>query len=168
MDFVTQPATTLSQASVAGAANIKVGGVAAFAAGQTVMIDTGANLETKIIAVVGTAAGGASASDATEAGATAIAVANGAGFNAGQSIGVDDGANQDAAVVVSVANGRGGARITVAAPLAHAHAAGAQVSGTGITLSSALAKAHASGAQVVIDTRRRRVRPTHIRRRGRA
>ena len=41
--------------------------------------------------------------------------------------------------------------ITVAAPLTHAHAAGAQVSGTGITLTTALTKAHASGAQVASD-----------------
>ncbi|HVW85548.1 MAG TPA: hypothetical protein VHB50_12750, partial [Bryobacteraceae bacterium] len=43
---------------------------------------------------------------------------------------------------------RGGPTITLAAPLALAHAAGAQVSGTGITLSAALTRAHASGAQV--------------------
>jgi len=40
------------------------------------------------------------------------------------------------------------ATITVAAPLKSAHAAGAQVSGTGITLTTALTKVHASGAQV--------------------
>jgi hypothetical protein len=34
------------------------------------------------------------------------------------------------------------------APLKSAHAAGAQVSGSGITLTAALTKAHASGAQI--------------------
>jgi len=48
--------------------------------------------------------------------------------------------------------GRGGARITVAAPLTLAHAAGAQVSGTGITLTAALTRAHAGGAQVASDS----------------
>jgi len=38
--------------------------------------------------------------------------------------------------------------ITVAAPLTHAHAAGAQVSGTGITFTTALSRAHASVAQL--------------------
>jgi len=42
----------------------------------------------------------------------------------------------------------GSATITVMAPLKSAHAAGAEVSGTGITLTAALTKAHASGAQV--------------------
>jgi len=36
----------------------------------------------------------------------------------------------------------------LATTLAHAHAAGVQISGTGITLTAALAKAHASGAPV--------------------
>ena len=54
-DFLLQPATTLSAASAAGATNIKVASVADFAAGQTIMIDAGANLETAVIATVGTA-----------------------------------------------------------------------------------------------------------------
>jgi hypothetical protein len=39
----------------------------------------------------------------------------------------------------------------VAAPLKSAHAAGAQVSGSGITLAAELTQAHASGAQVSSD-----------------
>ncbi len=54
-DFLSQAATTLSAASAAGATNIKVASVAGFGAGQTIMIDTGANLETAVIATVGTA-----------------------------------------------------------------------------------------------------------------
>jgi hypothetical protein len=41
--------------------------------------------------------------------------------------------------------------VTVADPLKSAHAAGAQVSGTGITLAAALTKAHASGAQIAVS-----------------
>ena len=111
------------------------------------MIDTGANFETAVIATVGTA-GATTVGAATDVGATVIPVANAIGFSAGQTITIDSGANHETAVVVSITGGRGGATITVAAPLAFAHVAGAQVSGTGITLTTALTKAHASGAQV--------------------
>jgi hypothetical protein len=154
-DFLLQPATALSAASDAGATNIKVASVADFAAGQTIMIDAGANLQTAVIATVGTA-GATTVGAATNVGATVIPVASGAGFSAGQTITIDSGANHETAVVASTTGGgrggRGGAgagpTITVAAPLTLAHAAGAQVSGTGITVSAALTRAHASGAQV--------------------
>ena len=128
--------------------NIKVVSVADFAAGQTIMIDTGASLETAVIATVGTA-GATTVGAATVVGATVIPVAGGMGFSAGQTITIDSGANEETAVVASTGRGApGGATITVAVPLKSAHAAGAKVSGTGITLTSALTKAHASGAQV--------------------
>jgi hypothetical protein len=146
-DFLTQPASTLSAASAAGATNIKVASVADFDAGQTILIDTDANLETAVIATVGTA-GASTVGAATDVGATVIPVASVAGFSAGQTITIDSGANDETAAVVSTARGRGGATITVAAPLKFAHPAGAQVSGSGITLAAALTKAHASGAQV--------------------
>jgi hypothetical protein len=143
-DFLTQPATILSAAAAAGATNIKVASVADFAAGQTIMIDTGANLESAVIATVGTA-GATTVGAATNVGATVMPVGSATGFSAGQTIAIDSGANRETAVVVSTTGGRGGATITVA-PLAVAHAAGAQVAGTGITLTGALTKAHASGA----------------------
>ena len=158
-DFLLQAATTLPAASAAGATNIKVASVADFAAGQTIIIDTGANAETAVIATVGTAGATTVGADAA-AGATVIPVASAAGFSAGQTITIDSGANAETAVVVSSAGGRGGgggggrggaptpATITVAAPLTLAHAAGAQVSGTGITLTAALSRAHAIGAPV--------------------
>ena len=146
-DFLVQPATTLPAGAAAGATNLKVATVAGFAAGQTILIDTGANSETAVIASVGM--GGASTvGAATNAGATVIPVASGMGFSAGQTIDIDSGGNHETAVVVSSAGGRGGARITVASPLALAHAAGAQVSGSGITIAAALTRAHAGGAQV--------------------
>jgi hypothetical protein len=153
-DFLVQATTTLAAASAAGATNIKVASVADFAAGQTIMIDTGANLQTAVIATVGTA-GATTASANTNVGATVIPVASWLGFAAGQTIAIDSGANQETVIVVSTAGGRGGrgggpgATITVAAPLKSAHAAGAEVSGSGITLTTALTLAHASGAQVV-------------------
>ena len=157
-DFLLQPASTLSAASPAGANNIKVGSVADFVAGQTLIIDAGANLETAAIATVGTA-GASTVSSATSVGATVIPVAGVIGFTAGQTIAIDSGANQETAVVAATGGGRGGGpgrngagpTITVAAPLKSAHAAGAHVSGSGITLATALTRPHDSGAQVATD-----------------
>jgi hypothetical protein len=160
-DFLTQVATTMPAASAAGATNLKVASVADFAAGQTIIVDTGANTETAVIAAVGTAGATTVGADAA-AGATVITVAGVAGFAAGQTITIDSGANVETAVIVSSAGGRGGgggaaggrggaptpATITVTAPLARAHGVGAQVSGTGITLTAALSRAHASGTPV--------------------
>jgi len=50
--------TTLAAASTAGATNIKVVSVAGMAAGNTLVIDTGANKETRTIQTVGTAGSG--------------------------------------------------------------------------------------------------------------
>jgi hypothetical protein len=144
-------ATTLPLGAPSGATNVKVASVADFATGQTITIDMGANLETAVIAAVGTGGATTNAS-ATEAGTTVVpvaaGVAGGAGFSAGQTLSIDTGGNQETAVVASVAGGRGGASITVTAPLTHAHAAGTPISGSGITLSAALTKTHANGTQV--------------------
>ena len=151
-DFLLQTATTLSAASAAGANNIKVASVADFSAGQTIIIDTGANRETAVIATVGTP-GGTTVGTATDVGATVIPVASAAGFSAGQTITIDSGANRETAVVASVTGGSGGrggfggpaAEAALAAPQSPsprrsslAHAVGAQVSGTGITLTSGI------------------------------
>jgi hypothetical protein len=145
-DFLTQAASTVAAPSAAGTANIKVASVEGFHAGQKVMIDTGANLETAVIATVGTA-GATTVDHATEAGATVLPVASANGLREGQTITIDDSVNTETAVVASVRR-FGGTTITVAAPLTHAHAAGTQVSGTGITFTAALTQAHASGVQV--------------------
>ena len=144
-DFLVQAATTLPLASVPGATNIKVASVAGFDPGQTIMIDTGANQETAVIATVGTA-GATSVGALTNAGTTVIPVASPFGFTAGQTITIDSGANQEMAVVASV-NARG-STITLSAPLTREHATGAQVSGTGITLTKGLTQAHANGTLI--------------------
>jgi len=152
-DFLTQTATILSIDSAVGANRIKVESVAGLSAGQTILVDTGENRETAVIATVGTP-GGTTVATATEAGATVVSVASAAGFAVGQTITMDRGANLETAVVASVRGGRrgrggpGGTTVTVASPLKSAHAVGAQVSGTGIALKGALAKAHAGGVQV--------------------
>ncbi len=145
-DFLTQAAATLSATAAAGETNIKVGNVTGFGEGEKVMIDTGANLESAVIAAVGTA-GATTVDTATSAGATVIPVAGAVGFSDGQTVSIDSGADSETAVIASVRR-FGATTITVAAPLAHAHAAGAQLSGSGITLTTALTRAHASGAQV--------------------
>jgi hypothetical protein len=155
-DFQLQTITTTAAASAVGTNNIKVASVADFAPGQTIVIDTGANQETAIVATVGTQ-GATTVGTATAAGATVIPVAGAAGFAPGQTITIDGGANLETAVVVS-GGGRGGpggrgglaagVSITVSAPLARAHAVGAQISGTGITIMGGITKAHGSGAQV--------------------
>jgi hypothetical protein len=149
-DFFLQPATILAAGAAAGATNIKVASTADFSAGAPIVIDTGADRETAVIAAVGTA-GGTTASGATEAGATVIAVASAIGFGAGQTISIDSGVTQETAVIATAAGGRGGARITVTAPLIRPHAVGAALSGSGITLTTALVRTHGVGAQIASD-----------------
>ncbi len=143
-DFLVQPATTLPQGAEAGAANIKIAAVAGFAAGQRVLVDSGASMEMASIASVGTA-GATRTSAAAEAGATVLALAATGGFAPGQAVTIDSGANMETAIVAIAAGGRGGARLTLTAPLKQAHAMGVTVNGSGITLSAPLARAHAVG-----------------------
>jgi hypothetical protein len=60
---------------------------------------------------------------------------------------IDDEANSEEAVIASVRR-FGGVEIAVTKPLARAHAAGAQLSGSGITLTTSLTRAHAREVQV--------------------
>ena len=145
-DFLTQAAATLAAAAATGGNNIKVSSVEGFESGQKIMVDTGTNQETAVIATVGTP-GATTVDTATGVGATIIPVVNAMGFQPGQSITIDSGANSETAVVASGGR-RGAPAIIAAAPLKFAHAVSAQVSGTGITLTAALTRAHASGAQV--------------------
>ena len=145
-DFLTQAAATLAAASDTGATNIKVATVQGFDAGQKITIDTGASVETAVIAKVGTA-GATTVGTSTDAGVTVIPVASVIGFREGQTITMDSGTNAETAVVASIRR-FGATSITVATPLTHAHAAGAHLSGTGIDLAAALTRAHAVGAQI--------------------
>lgn len=153
-DFGTQAATTLAAAADSGATNVKIASVTDFAIGQTLTIDTGANAETATIAAVGTA-GATTLGAATTGGATTMQLAAPAGFGAGQTITIDEGASTETATVVAMTGGgrgRGPVAVTVAAPLAFAHTAGAQISGTGITLTSALTRAHTAGVPIANGT----------------
>ena len=145
-DFLTQAATALLAATDAGSTNVKVASVRGFDVGQKITIDTGGNIESVVVAKVGTA-GATTVGASTDAGATVIPVASAIGFREGQTITIDSGANSETAVVASVRR-FGATSVTVMAPLTHAHAAGAQLSGTGIDLAAALTRAHPAGAQV--------------------
>jgi hypothetical protein len=152
-DFQVQAVATLASASAAGATNIKVASVDGFSEGQTILIDTGGNLETAVIATVGTP-GASTLSAATAVGATVVPVASAAGFAVGQTITIGSRADRETAVIASLGRGapagRGGqgATITIATPLTKLHAVGAEIYGSGITLTKALTHAHDSGAQV--------------------
>lgn len=145
-DFLTQAAAVLSAASAPNATNIKVASVADFYPSQAIMIGTGSNVETATIEKVGTP-GGTTVGSATSAGSKVLPVENVFGFRDGDTITIDSGDNAETAVVASVRR-FGETSITVAAPLTHAHSAGAQVSGSGITLQAALTRAHAKGAEI--------------------
>ena len=145
-DFLIQAAATLSATSAAGGTNIKVASTQGFRPGQTILIDSGANLETGVISNVGTA-GATTLRTSTGVGTTVLPTTNVTGFGKGQTISIDDGANSETVVVSSI-RARGAPTITVAAPLAREHPAGAQISGSGISLTTPLTRTHTSGAQV--------------------
>ena len=149
-DFSTQAAASLSAASPAGATNIKVASTDDFRPGQTVHIGSGTDTDTAVIATVGTA-GATTVRTSTDPGATLLPTAAATGFTKGQTITIDEGANAETAVIAST-RGRGNATITVTAPLAHGHAAGAQIAGSGITLTTPLTQSHTTGAQIYDST----------------
>jgi hypothetical protein len=137
---------TLAAASSTGATNLKVTSVEGFLAGQKVLVDSGANLESVVISTVGTA-GATTLRISTEVGGTLLPTTNVSGFTKGQTVSIGEGANAETAVVVAT-RARLGGTITLASPLTHAHASGEQVSGSGISLTAPLARAHTTGAQV--------------------
>ncbi len=145
-DFLTQAVASLSAGSHVGATNVKVSSVEGFQAGQKILVDSGASVETAVISTVGSA-GGTTLSSSIGVGATVLPTANVTGFRKGQTISIGDGGSSETAVVSSV-RGRGAASITLVAPLARAHAAGEEISGSGISLTAPLTRTHMSGAQV--------------------
>ena len=148
-DFLLQPAATLSAASAAGATNIKVASVADFAAGQTIMIDAGASLETAVIAKVGTAGRVRLTPPRIWARPFSLSPMRRASVSARRS---------PLTVAERLRRRLSPPRVGAAearrhnyghSPLKLAHAASAQVSGSGITITGALTRAHSSGSQVV-------------------
>jgi hypothetical protein len=76
-----------------------------------------------------------------------VPIDNAIGLHRGETITIGSGANSETAVIAATRGFRATA-IDVTAPLAHAHAAGEQVSGTGITLTAPLSRPHAKGVQI--------------------
>ncbi len=148
-DFLSQTAASLSRDTASGETNIKVDSVEGFATGQKLSVDSGSNRETALIATVGTA-GATSLRNGIDAQTTNLPAAGIAGFKKGEAITIDSGANAETAIVSSTRS-FGGGSIIVTAPVARAHAAGVQISGSGITLSGPLSRPHARGTQVSDD-----------------
>jgi hypothetical protein len=155
-DFMLQNAVALAARAAAGSNNIKVSSVAGFSNGQKIIIGSGTNSETAVIATIGTS-GATTTGAAAEAGRKVIRVGSVAGFNAGQTITIDNGSSNETAIIASVGAARrrfGGQAtnqtdsITVTTPLKYAHATGVQVSGSGITLATSLVRDHDNGTQV--------------------
>ena len=157
----------------AGPTTLRVASVAGFAAGDTIAVDTGANLETRVIQTVGTA--GPTGSGLTLTTPLSIVHAPGAPVLdlSKPGTGVEftpalthahdalatlaspgTGITFEPALTFAHAAGttiRGaGSGLTVSPALTRNHAAGATVAsaGTGITVSPALTNAHAAGATV--------------------
>jgi len=126
---------TLFVGSIISDTNLKVANVTGFTPTQTVLIDTGANLETRTVAGVGTAGtstslsgGSTTLAAASVAGDTNIKVASVTNFTTSQTIWVDTGANLESATITAVGTtGATGTGLTLAAPLALAHASGMAV-----------------------------------------
>jgi hypothetical protein len=151
-----QNTLTLLAPAAPGSNNIKISSVTGFSNGQNIIVGTGSNSETAVIATVGTA-GSTTLGSATNPGTKVIAVASSEGFSTGQTIAIDNGVNQETAVIASVTAGRRrfGSRtvtptdtLTLTMQLKYEHTAGAQISGSGITLTRPLIMAHDSGVQV--------------------
>jgi non-reducing end alpha-L-arabinofuranosidase len=152
-DFVQQNVTSILVASLTGVTNVKVAGTTNFYIGQKVIIGSGTNSETAIIAIVGTA-GGTAMGNASEAGRKSLPIASVEGFSVGQTITIDNASSLETAVIASiiparrrfgVPNNNVSDSITFTAPLKYAHVGGTQVSGSGITFATSLTKAHDKG-----------------------
>jgi hypothetical protein len=153
-------ASTSPAAADAGATNLKIAAVTGlFAPGQTIAIDTGANVENAVISAVGTTGatgtGLTLAAPLTRAHNSGVAVAvvqvpgadnlkvggatggTLAGFAPGQTITIDSAANAETAVIAAVgAMGIGGSGLTLTAPLTKQHSGGVTVA----TISTGTAK----------------------------
>ncbi|WP_083685811.1 arabinofuranosidase catalytic domain-containing protein [Massilia putida] len=142
-DFVTS-ASSRTGAAGAGATSIKAVTVGHVSSGQTVVLDAGDNAETLTVATVGSP-GISRASASASKGATVVRVDDPRQFAVGQAVVIGSGAHEETGVVAAVDTTWRAGKLTLQAPLAHAHDAGSSVSGTGIAFTSPIAKAHPAG-----------------------
>ena len=136
-------ATTLSQATAAGATNVKVAGVSAFTDNATVDIDG----ETATIQTVGTPTTRTTLGGAAAVGATSLRVNDITWIRTGDTLTVDA---ENVTVTTITPSNFGASTVNLAAPLTQAHANAAPVfdAGSGLTLKAPLAQAHAAGAAI--------------------
>ena len=146
VDFVTSASVRIG-AAAAGSTSIHVDSVAPFAPGQAVVIDGGDQAETLTVATVGSP-GITRASMPAEKGANVVRVDDPRQFAVGQSVVIGSGGDEETGVVAAVDTAWRAGKLTLQAPLTHAHVAGANVSGTGIAFTGPIAKAHPAGASI--------------------
>jgi hypothetical protein len=147
--------TTLVAPVSAGAIVINVASVTGISVGHSLSIDLG-TIDTATVASVGTGQRTATTlAAAASAGDTNVKVVSVTNMIVGDRIAIDAGfANVDYDTITAVGTASAsGTGVTLATPLANAHASGvtAQDLGSGITLSAPLTLDHPSGARV-IDT----------------
>jgi non-reducing end alpha-L-arabinofuranosidase len=142
-DFVTA-ASIRTGGAAAGATRVHVATTGHLAPGQTVVIDAGADAETLTVATVGSH-GITRASAPADKGATVVRVDDPHPFVVGQALVIGSGADEETGVVAAVDTAWRAGKLTLAAPLAHAHDAGTSVAGTGIAFTGPLAKSHPAG-----------------------
>ncbi|HEX2920535.1 MAG TPA: arabinofuranosidase catalytic domain-containing protein [Bacteroidales bacterium] len=156
-DFLIQPNTTLALTAERGSNKINATSVTGLTQGQKIILGSGPDAETALIAEVGTSGGTLTGAPVT-GGATMLLVRGTEGFSAGQTITIDSKNRTETAVISSVANARrrfmGGNNnipldtIKLSTPLKSGYIAGSKVAGSGITLKEALKKTHNSGTQM--------------------
>ncbi|SDF02508.1 Lamin Tail Domain [Massilia sp. PDC64] len=143
VDFVTS-VSVRTGAAAAGSTSVNVATVAHFAPGQAVVLDAGDQAENLTVATVGSP-GLTRASVPVEKGATVVRVDDARQFTVGQAVVIGSGADEEKGVVAAVETGWRTGKLTLQAPLARTHDAGASVAGTGITFTGPLARAHPAG-----------------------
>ncbi len=156
-DFILQSSMSLTTASKVGTNNIKIAEKEGFSIGQKVVVGTGENSETAVIAIIGTT-GGTTVSVDTEKGVTVIPVEDILGFEVGQTVTIKNGEKGETGVIASITAARRrfgrresdepGNSITLTQPLKQACKKGTEVAGSGITFASPLTKAHENGTPV--------------------
>lgn len=155
-DFKVQSTITLAKQAEAGSNNIKIGSVSELRNGQEIIVGSGSNSETVVIAEVGTPGCTQLGVDARK-GTSVMLVLRAQDFSVGQKIIIDSGSKQEVAVISSIGTARRrfgsptdmqSDTIRVTSPLMYAHADGVEISGSGITLANSLTKNHDNGTQI--------------------
>ncbi len=166
MDADNALRTTLNGATAVGATGLRLATPFGFRAGQTIVVDSGANAETVTLSNVPSppptvsttltapATAGATAvriASYTQNGATGTQAPTSNGPIIGQPIVLDTGANQEVVSVkshISPIPAAPAPNVVLSAPLTKDHASGAATTLANVILSAPLTKAHATGVTI--------------------